>query len=103
MLCFAGPSMKHRSRIGPMRIRWSLLAFCLVMPLCSPVKADTKPQPLSLKDYRAKATLPAACSQVGGTLVYGGMTPDCKLLTVTSKVPSASTTPGRAIPITAKH
>lgn len=84
-----------------MRTFWSLLAFSFALLPCSSVKADSA---LTLNDYRLKASLlPAVCAQVGGTINYATHANDCKLPTVTSRVPSAATTPTKALPITIKH
>ncbi|PKU22839.1 hypothetical protein [Telmatospirillum siberiense] len=87
-----------------MRVYWSLLVLSLSLPFCSTAMADSTTGQ-SLQNYRAKATysLPSACVQAGGTVVYTAHTPECKLPTLSSKTPSAVTTPARATPLSAQH
>jgi hypothetical protein len=84
-----------------MRAFWPLLAFSLVLSVGTAAQADS--QPLKLDDYRLKALLPAVCSQYGGTINYATRGNDCKLPTVTSKIPTATTTSSRALPITTRQ
>ena len=89
-----------------MRHCWPLLAFSLALLLCPSAQAQATDQPqqaLSLRDYRVKAALPAVCSQLGGTIVYGTNAHDCKLPTVTSKIPSSGSAAGHALPMTVRH
>jgi len=78
-----------------------LLAFSLVLAFCPAAQADS--QALTLNDYRQKALVPAACLQVGGTVVYAAHTSTCKLPTITAKTPSSALTATRALPLTTKH
>jgi cytochrome c oxidase assembly factor CtaG len=84
-----------------MRAFWLFLAFSLVLAFCPAAQADT--QALTLNDYRQKALVPAACLQVGGTIIYATHTSTCKLPTITSKIPSSALTATRALPVTTKH
>jgi hypothetical protein len=86
-----------------MRPLLALLAFSWVFLLGPSVQADASQEPLKLDSYRLKALLPAICSQIGGTIVYGAHTHDCKLPTVSSKIPSSSATTGRALPVSVGH
>lgn len=86
-----------------MRFHWPILVLCLSLPLCPAALADSSG--MSLQNYRAKATysVPAACIQAGGTVDYSTPTPGCKLPTLSTRVPSSTTTPSRALPLTTKH
>jgi hypothetical protein len=84
-----------------MRFFWPLLAFSLALPFCPVAHADS--QALKLDDYRLKALIPAACTQMGGSIIYGTHSRDCKPPTITGKTPSSVTTAVRALPVTTKH
>ncbi len=86
-----------------MRMTWLFPAFFSALLLCPAAKADSAQKPMTLDDYRTKAALPAICAQVGGTIVYGTNAHECKLPTVTTKVPSSANTASHALPVTVNH
>jgi len=65
--------------------------------------AQSRPEPMSLNDYRVKSAVPANCIKFGGKLLYNGGTPACQLPQLTAKTPLKATTPARALPITIRH
>jgi hypothetical protein len=86
-----------------MRACLSLAVICLLQLPCATAHADSVQQPLSLQTYRVKAALPAICTQVGGTILYGSHAQQCKLPTATSKIPQATAAARHALPVSIRH